>query len=109
VLVIGGEDAPLRLKNEAGLHRFTTGTDSQPVDVDVRCFVKDIFQVERLPMPRGQAGGGNIRRVYNLAHRQASDPELDRIVAWTGSRIDTVLAKCIEATFERELEKQVGL
>jgi hypothetical protein len=50
-----------------------------------------------------------LRRSYHMGTRQARDERLDETLAWTGARLDTVVARGIEGTFARALESQVGL
>jgi hypothetical protein len=108
VIRLSGEDVTLKLRLEAGAHRFRFESDSEPVNVEVAAYPIDALRAP-LRIPRGMAADEPVRRRYELAQRQARDETLDQIFAWTGNRLDGVLTRCIDATFERELEKQVGL
>ncbi|MCC7510265.1 MAG: ATP-dependent Clp protease ATP-binding subunit [Planctomycetes bacterium] len=108
VLSFSGPDVLLSLRGEQGLHRFRHDAESEPVNVDVRVFSEDPFQAE-LPLPRGATEEGDVRRRYELAQRQAHDTVLDIIAPWTGRALELALGRCMDATFLRALERQVGL
>ncbi|MCB9895414.1 MAG: ATP-dependent Clp protease ATP-binding subunit [Planctomycetes bacterium] len=108
VLGMSGEDAALLMRLEGGAHRFRFDSEAEPINVEVTCHALRVWRA-KLPIPKGMANPEPLRRRYDMQQHQAKDETLGEIVAWTGSRIDGVLARCIRATFERELEKQVGL
>lgn len=108
VLSLSGPDVLLSIRGEQGLHRFRHDAESEPVNVDVRVFNEDPCQAE-LPLPRGATDEGDVRRRYELAQRQAHDAVLDIIAPWTGRALELALQRCIDATFLRALEGQVGL
>jgi ATP-dependent Clp protease ATP-binding subunit ClpA len=108
VLELRGDDAALMLQLEAGAHRFRFDSESEPINVEVGCHPQSAWRA-KLPVPRGMASAEPLRRRYDMAQHQAKDERLDGVIAWTGRRIDAVLARCIKAGFELELEKQVGL
>ncbi|MCA8912936.1 MAG: ATP-dependent Clp protease ATP-binding subunit [Planctomycetes bacterium] len=107
VIRMTGEDVGLKMQLEAGAHRFQLTSDTDPVHVEVRTWPGDVWTA-KLPIPKGMADESTLRRRYDMSQHQALDVLLDRIFAWTGNRLDDVLGRCITASFERELEKQVG-
>jgi ATP-dependent Clp protease ATP-binding subunit ClpC len=106
--VVAAEDAGLLMRLEVGTHRFRFDSESDPVNVDVRFDPHAAFRT-RFPVSKGMANAEPLRRRYDTAQHQAQDEVLGQIFAWTGNRLDGVLARCISATFDRELERQVGL
>ncbi|MCA8915148.1 MAG: ATP-dependent Clp protease ATP-binding subunit [Planctomycetes bacterium] len=105
---VSGEDAGLLLRLEAGAHRFRFDNEGEPINVEVACHPVSVWRA-KLPIPKGMASDEPLRRRYDMQQHQAKDETLGEIIAWTGGRIDGVLARCIRASFEHELEKQVGL
>ena len=103
-----GEDIALLLRLETGIHRFRFDNEAEPTNVEVAYHGMNIWRAT-LPVPKGMADAEPLRRRYDMQQHQAKDETLGEIVAWTGSRIDGALARCIRASFERELERQVGL
>ena len=108
IMRLEGEDIALKLQLEAGAHRFKVSADSDAVDVDVKIFGGDLWGAQ-FPMPKGMAGGAELRRRYDLNTHQATDALLQQVFAWTGNRLHSVLTRGIELGFERQLERQVGL
>ncbi|MCC6464868.1 MAG: ATP-dependent Clp protease ATP-binding subunit [Planctomycetes bacterium] len=97
-----GDDAWSMLRLEAGLHRFRAGPDDDWVPVHVQA---QPGAGHELSPSRG--GELPLRRDYDLASRQATDQPGGSVWAYTGSRLDTVLTRAVEAAFRAALERQV--
>ena len=96
------DDAWSMLRLEAGLHRFRAGPDDDWVPVHVQA---QPGAGHELSPSRG--GELPLRRDYDLASRQATDQPGGSVWAYTGSRLDTVLTRAVEAAFRAALERQV--
>jgi len=105
-LQLNAPDIMLRVAAEQGRHVFQTGPEVQPSDVTVTVLAGAAMDHAKLDLSGAQDG---LRRSYHMGTRQARDERLDETLAWTGARLDTVVARGIEGTFARALESQVSL
>ncbi|MCF6227086.1 MAG: AAA family ATPase [Planctomycetes bacterium] len=102
---IGSTDIFLLLKLEDGRHVFDFGeVQLHPVDVSVK-----VRNVNPNVWEKAESLASELRREYNMGSRRAMDSLLGKTVVWTGSKLETVLKKCLPAAYLRALEKQVGL
>ncbi|MBX3475747.1 MAG: ATP-dependent Clp protease ATP-binding subunit [Planctomycetes bacterium] len=103
-LQFSGRDIALHLAPEAGRHVFSTGHDQPASEVLV-----SVHPGAAMKPDTANSGDAprNLRRGYNLSARLARDELLQETIAWTGSRLDTVVQRGLEGTFERLLERQV--
>lgn len=106
VLQVTGTDIALRVTPEQGRHLFKLDSGSQPVELIVSVAPGTRLDPEKVELT---GAGAPVRRTYELHTRQAHDVLTDEVLAWTGSRLDTVVARGIELAFRRALEGQVGL
>ncbi|MBE7491787.1 MAG: ATP-dependent Clp protease ATP-binding subunit [Planctomycetes bacterium] len=106
LIEITAPDAMLRLGPEQGTHLFESGAPVQLTAVVVRTIALSALSTDALE-PAG--GTPPVRRSYNFNTRQARDESLGTVLAWTGGRLDSVVARGIEGAFVRALEGQVGL
>lgn len=97
-----GEDAWPMLRLEEGLHRFKTAPEDDWVTVRVRALPAAAYEQDA-----HFSGELPVRRYYDMGTRQATDQPGGTVWAFTGSRLDSVLARAVETAYRAALDRQV--